>query len=233
MCEREHHRHVAEILRSLDTNRLADARCYFGGGTAVALRYGELRISTDVDFLVSDRLTYRRLREQITENGLDSIFRRPVPIVRGPVTDQYGIRTLLGATEPIKFEIVREGRIDFDTPEPSEQVCGVACLTAHDLVASKLLANDDRWADRALYSRDIIDLAIIAPDADVWNTGMRKAQGAYGKTVHNKLIRAIDWALDQTGWLTECATALQITAISPDDLRARIQYIRHLATGNR
>lgn len=233
MFERDHHRQVAGLLRRLDADRLADASCYFGGGTAIALRYGEIRVSTDIDFLISDRSAYRRLREQIIDEGIESLFREAVDIVREPVVDQYGIRTLLDATEPIKFEIVREGRIDFDPPDDAEQVCGVACLAAHDLVASKLLANDDRWADRALYSRDVIDLAIMAPMSDVWRTGMLKAQSAYGKTVHDKLIRAIDDSLDRPHWLDDCCTALRIQAISVSELRLRIQYIRDLATDSR
>jgi hypothetical protein len=37
--------------------------CYFGGGTAMALRYGEYRESVDIDFLVSDLAGYREMRQ--------------------------------------------------------------------------------------------------------------------------------------------------------------------------
>lgn len=36
---------IASVLEALDAGLLADSRCYFGGGTAIALRYGEYRES--------------------------------------------------------------------------------------------------------------------------------------------------------------------------------------------
>ncbi|NMO02346.1 nucleotidyl transferase AbiEii/AbiGii toxin family protein [Gordonia sp. TBRC 11910] len=228
MFERTHHRAVAEVLDSLDAGILAQGCCYFGGGTAIALRYGEIRVSTDVDFLVSDRNGYRVIRERVTEHGLESLFGTPVPIIRGPLTDQYGIRSLIGTGTPIKFEIVREGRIEFDHPGTGDEVCGIASLTTHDLVASKILANDDRWADRSLFSRDIIDLAIMQPDAGTWERGMLKARAAYGDTTATKVIRAVDNALDRQAWLDQCRSALQIDGMTVDQLRDRLGYIRDL-----
>lgn len=45
MFERPHHRDVALVLQSLEPQALADRHCYFGGGTAMALRHGEYRES--------------------------------------------------------------------------------------------------------------------------------------------------------------------------------------------
>ena len=42
-------------------------------------------------------------------------------------------------------------------------LCGVATLTPLDAAASKLLARFDRWRDDAALSRDLIDLAMMAP----------------------------------------------------------------------
>ena len=80
--------------------------------------------------------------------------------------DQYGIRTrlLVGGT-PLKFEIIREGRIPLEKPGITDVVMGLATVT--DLVAMKLLANSDRWADPTVFSRDIIDLAMIQPNRQV------------------------------------------------------------------
>ena len=66
MFEREHHRRVATMLEALDAAELAANACYFGGGTAMALRYGEYRESVDIDFLVSSVDGYRHLRERLT-----------------------------------------------------------------------------------------------------------------------------------------------------------------------
>ncbi|MCW2313780.1 nucleotidyl transferase AbiEii/AbiGii toxin family protein [Rhodoferax antarcticus] len=54
MFERPHHQRIAQVLYALDAQLLRDKHCLFGGGTAIALRYGEYRESVDIDFLVSD-----------------------------------------------------------------------------------------------------------------------------------------------------------------------------------
>ena len=61
----EHHRRIASLLQRLDAELLRRHHCQFGGGTAIALRYGEFRQSVDVDLLVSDRQGYRDLRQLI------------------------------------------------------------------------------------------------------------------------------------------------------------------------
>lgn len=38
---------------------LSEAQCYFGGGTQLAMTYGEYRESRDVDFLCSSRDGFR------------------------------------------------------------------------------------------------------------------------------------------------------------------------------
>ena len=43
MYERLHHRLVERVLLSLDDVLLARRRCYFGGGTAIALAHGSSR----------------------------------------------------------------------------------------------------------------------------------------------------------------------------------------------
>ena len=41
MFERPHHRRIARVLSALDADLLREANCLFGGGTAMALRFGE------------------------------------------------------------------------------------------------------------------------------------------------------------------------------------------------
>ena len=60
--ERPHHQRIASVLQGLDGELLRTHACSFGGGTAIALRYGEFRESVDIDFLVSDLAHYRQLR---------------------------------------------------------------------------------------------------------------------------------------------------------------------------
>lgn len=97
MYKRYRHRHIAQFLSALDGELLRHSQCLFGGGTVIALRYGEYRESADVDFLVSDLACYRKLRELIrSADDISPLLREGVealPLTRPVRTDQYGIRT--------------------------------------------------------------------------------------------------------------------------------------------
>lgn len=167
MFERPHHQRVAQVLASLDANLLARSHCLFGGGTAIALRYGEYRESVDIDFLVSDIDGYRHLRQLLTGNqGLGALARQGSEIQQSAElrADQYGIRSSVRVGDiEIKFEIVLEARIELELPGAEDRIGDIATLTPLDMATSKLLANSDRWADDSVFSRDIIDLAMMNP----------------------------------------------------------------------
>jgi hypothetical protein len=119
MFERPHHQRIAQVLRALNAPLLRENHCLFGGGTAIALRYGEYRESVDIDFLVSDLASYRNLRQLLTNpGGIAGIVHAqaaPLEQVKEVRADQYGIRTMLRVAEqPIKFEIVldRQGWLE-------------------------------------------------------------------------------------------------------------------------
>ncbi|MDP2345299.1 MAG: nucleotidyl transferase AbiEii/AbiGii toxin family protein [Deltaproteobacteria bacterium] len=214
MFEREHHRRIASILESLDAPFLAEHACYFGGGTALALSYGEYRESIDVDFLVSTSAGYRAVRERV--NGPEGVraLGRPGHLLvqaREVRTDQYGIRTLLDVQGTlIKFEIVREARITFDVAVDDDRICGVARLTTLDLATSKLLANSDRWADDSVHSRDLIDLAMMNLPRPLLRKASEKAQRAYS-SIERDLGAAVEALGRRAGRLEECMSALQMT----------------------
>ena len=126
MFTRPHHQRIAKVLESLDTDLLKRHNCLFAGGTAIALGYGEYRESVDIDFLVSDLVSYRYLRNSVREQGLQVLMKSTdasqlqTSDIR---SDQYGIRTKVFVEgKPIKFEIVLEGRhielivVDFPIP---------------------------------------------------------------------------------------------------------------------
>lgn len=219
---RPHHRRIARVLQSLDSDVLAGWNCLFGGGTAMVLRNGihrEYRESVDLDFLVSDRASYRSLRERLTgPDGLQAITRRGsrIEALREIRADQYGIRTLMAvpadgeAAAPIKFGIVLEARIELDAPAAADRIEGVPTLTALDMACSKLLANSDRWADAGVFSRDLIDLAMLEVPRALLRQAVAKAQTAYGESVGHDLARAIEQLLGREGRLERCMVALQI-----------------------
>ena len=232
MFEREHHRDVALVLQSLDPQVLAQRHCYFGGGTAMALRYGEYRQSIDIDFLVSDLAGYRDLRQMLGgPAGLAPLLRQgmAVELARAIRSDQYGIRTQVRAGgSSIKFEIVLEARISIDEPGPRDQVCGVQTLTPLDLAAEKLLANADRWPDDAVFSRDLIDLAMQGARRELLQAACSKAEAAYGATVRQSLARAIDALRARPHRLDECMKALAVTSVTKAQLWSRIRTLQRV-----
>jgi hypothetical protein len=215
MFERPHHQRIAHVLDALDGPLLRQNNCLFGGGTAIALRYGEYRESVDMDFLVSDVESYRALRQLLTgPNGIAAIVRDDaggLTQTREMRADQYGIRTMLRVEDlPIKFEIILEGRIELAVPASSDEVCGIATLTPLDMATSKLLANSDRWADDGVFNRDLIDLAMMKPSLALLRQAVKKAEGAYGDAILRDIDKALDRLKNRHGWLERCMQVLAI-----------------------
>ena len=214
MFKRKHHQNIEYVLRQLNSGLLKEHGCYFGGGTAIALLQDEYRESVDIDFLVSDVAGYRNLRQLLTgPDGINAISNGNARLVlaRELRADQYGIRTIIQSGESkIKFEIVLEGRIAFDEPSPKEQIASIFTLTRIDLLASKLLANSDRWNDDAVFSRDVIDLVMLNPRKSELNDALEKSYAAYGDSIHRDLQRAIDALLSREGKLENSMKKLQM-----------------------
>ena len=214
--ERLHHQLIALILHALDGTLLREANCLFGGGTAIALHHGEYRESVDIGFVVSDIQSYRCLRQQLTgPAGIQAILRAgaaPIAQLREMRADQNGIRTvLIVAQQPIKFEIVLEGRIALEKPGVADEICGVATLTRLDMLSSKLLANADRWNDDGAFNRDLIDLAMMAPGLALLRKAVAKAEQAYGQSILVDLNQAISKFQSRQDWLDRCMTALAMS----------------------
>lgn len=186
--QREEHRIIARLLRSLDAGRLEACRCFFGGGTAIVLTHGEYRRSLDVDFLCSDREGYRALRNLVATSEAARLFPRDVRLVRDVVADTYGVRALLEYQGLLlKLEFIREGRVEVaGTRHPD---LGVPILSLSDMVTEKLLANADRCYDRAVAYRDAIDLGHLVRQHGRFPLGaVEKAEAAYGDDIGRKLV---------------------------------------------
>lgn len=221
MFRRPHHQRIAVVLENLDADLLLKHRCLFGGGTAIVLTHDEYRESVDIDFICSSIDGYRELRTLVHGGGLRALMRSPLEEVREPRIDQYGIRTALRVEgQPIKFEIVYEGRVPLADPLVEDKICGVWTLTHEDRVATKLMANSDRWADDGVMSRDVIDLAMMCHSLP--EEGIHKAWKAYGPSVISDFENAGHALLEREGRLGKCLKALKMD-ISADDLRARIE----------
>jgi len=230
LFKREHHIRIATILQALDAELLAAHGCFFGDGTAIVLSRDEYRESVDLDFLVSDHSGYRALRQLLTGGGGIQAITRPgmrLDPTREIRADQYGIRTMLQVAEAeIKFEIGLEGRIHLEKPGSDERICGVMALTPLDMSASKLLANSDRWADDAVFSRDLIDLAMLNLPRPLLNLAIDKAAGAYGESIRRDLAKAILSLSERRGRLEECMAALKMDGVPKALLWKRIRDLR-------
>jgi hypothetical protein len=149
-------------------------------------------------------------------DGVQPLFQKalsPVKQLREVRADQYGIRTLLTVDEqPIKFEIILEARIKLMPCKIEDDVCGVPSLSMLDMATCKLLANSDRWNDDSVFSRDVIDLAMMKPSHQLLKEAIEKAQGAYGDAIQNDLKKAISRLKTRESWLDRCMTAMNMTA---------------------
>jgi hypothetical protein len=205
------HRFVGEVLAKLDEAFLARSGCCFGGGTRIVLELGEYRESRDIDFLCSDRDGYRRLRETITERSLGAVAKRPLALAREVRADQYGMRTFLeNGPAPLKFEIIREARIDVEADHVRS--IPVPSLTRRHCFAEKFLANADRGLDSSTLSRDTVDLAFMIEgwskrDADA---GMAIAKEAYGESVARSLAAVTTKMRTDRVYRNRCVQGLAI-----------------------
>jgi len=223
-----HHRAVAAILSTMNVPFLERARCYFGGGTCVALLLDEFRESRDIDFLCSSRDGFRQLRETVTEDSLGRILRRKVALAREVRADRDGIRTFIAAGDlRIKFEILLEARIDLKGAP--ERFLGVPVLDLQCLSAEKFLANTDRGLDESTKSRDAIDLAFLAARHGVkaLEPGMRLAETAYGATVRHQLDLVLSKFTADSRYASSCARSLGIEDLAT--LRKGLTKLKSLA----
>ena len=68
-------------------------------------------------------------------------------------------------------------------PMPTDQVRGVATLTALGMATRQLLANSHRWADASVFSRGVIDLAVLQPKGRMLASAFARAGLAYGDSI--------------------------------------------------
>lgn len=209
------HNAVDELLARLNADFLNHAKCFFGGGTRIVLELNEYRESADIDFLCSDRAGYRELRSAIRHNSLGELASAPFELLREVRADQYGVRTVLRIdNEPIKFEIINEARIDLSGVRLDR--LHVPCLDRICCFAEKVLANDDRWLDESVASRDVIDIAFMI---EAWGMrafieGTHRARDAYGKGAEASLRASAQKLLAKKIYFKKCVTSLGISDVN-------------------
>jgi len=212
MFKRPHHQLIAQLLGRMNASLLREMCCFFAGGTAIALQLDEFRESVDMDFLCGDAAGYRKLRESVFLRGIADLFVMPVEALRELRADQYGVRTVLTIDgKPIKFEIIREDRIHLAGSEVAN--IPVPCLSRTDLFAEKLLANADRFGDKSVMSRDIIDLLVMGYHwgkipQEAWD----KVSAAYGNAALGAYNKAKTLLRKEPQYVKACLEKLAVDA---------------------
>ena len=220
-----HHQRILQLLTVLDAEFLSQSECFFGGGTAIVMLLGEYRESRDIDFLCSSVSGYRAIRNLIFDRKIQGLFKSNVKELREVRSDQYGVRTILEIeNSAIKFEIVREGRIQLSGEMQAN--IPVKTLSRVDLFAEKLLANTDRYNDEAVNSRDIIDLAMMIEfwqgiPTEAWD----KVIHAYGESARQSFIKAVDF-LNRPQYFDKCCESLMISASTKSRILRALQKER-------
>jgi Nucleotidyl transferase AbiEii toxin, Type IV TA system len=204
------HNQILTILESFNSEILINACAYFGGGSVIALDFGEYRWSKDIDFICPISTSgYKYLRTVVFDSGYEGLFNNlnKIKIGRG-TTNQYAIRMVVNVDEvPIKTEIIAESRFQLDAPRYPEW-SPVPCLSINDCFTSKLLANSDRFMDDSVEARDLMDLAVMRVHSPIPSEAIEKAEKAY--EVIRPLKIAIQSFQQRIDFREKCFSGLQI-----------------------
>lgn len=228
------HRRIAGILSRMDARFLAEAECYFGGGTQLAMSHGEYRESRDIGFLVSSARGIRTLRETVNERSLGKLFMGRIVLEREVRAERDAIRTFIresASADPIKFEIVFEARIDLKGS--LDRSLGVPVLDLPHAIAEKLLANADRGRAREHRARDVVDLAFVSLQADEaeFQAGLEIAEGPYGRVVLKELGEVLKMLRLDPKFRSQCVADLLIE--DPKALMRGLDKLQVLKRGAR
>ena len=211
MFKRDHHNKILKVLHAMNSDILAKSGAYFGGETAIALQLDEYRESVDIDFLCDSTEGYSLLRSLVVNERLDGLFCQPIQYLRETRKDRDKIYTALEVDgTPIKFEIVLEARIKFDTM-PIDQTLQVPVLSKTDLFTEKLLATSDRGLDRDFFSRDLIDIAMMMHAwGEIPMQAWQKAGKAYSPSVIKRDYDAARKLLSNDAYRKICLSNMNI-----------------------
>jgi len=226
--ERAHHQRISAVLRCLDGPRLLKNHCLLGGGTAIVLARDEYREAIHIELCCNSAEVYREIRRAVDAQDPGWLFREPVQMLREPNFHRHGIRlaVLLDGT-PVKIEILLENRIPFAACLPEAAIEGVWSLAEEDLVATRLMANTDRYGDDSFMSRDIIDLAMLATDGILSPAGVTKARKVYQNGIDTAFVRAKAMLLESDGRVATCMRELKMK-MPPHELARRIERLEFI-----
>lgn len=207
----DRHPQIIKVLNAMKPDLLEAMGCYLGGGTAVALRTEEYRISAGIDFLCASPSGYAEFRDLIFDGGLDTLFgEEGPPITREITSDPNTIRTAIGVDNTlIKFKTVLENRFKLDYERTS---LPVPTLTLESLFTEKLLANDDRGWEHSIYCKDMLDLIMLQHYyGKIPDKALALARQAHGKSVEANFAKVFRKLAEDEAYLNACFEKLEVS----------------------
>ena len=214
---------LTRILARLNRDLLIEHQAFLAGGALISLKYDQMRYSQDLDFLIEPK-NYQQLKATI-KDGAEVLTPEEGLKIGEPRIDRYGIRYPLeincgDKTIIFKLEIVAEYSLAIDG---NDSFNNIPCLNLVDRITSKLTTNADRWADRNKFSRDLIDLAIIASkEGKIPAAAITKATNIYS-SVEKDLIQSIEQFQNLPDYRAECYSNLQISR--PEVIANGLDYL--------
>lgn len=214
--KQQHYQNILVILKNLNLEFLRQCEAYLGGGTLINLETDCFRYSADIDFICSTVAGYKLLRQRIFSEGhrclfKDDLLNKEITLDRMPKIDRYGIRfPILVSTEriPIKLGIITETRVKLGNPLFPDWNKELASLNIRDRYVLKLMANSDRYLDKSVYSRDLIDLTMLRNNYPLPSGAILTAEAIYGVT--EQLVEAITLFQKDSEYRENCYRQLQI-----------------------
>ena len=199
---------MTRILEAFDAEVLADADCFFVGGSAIAMALDLYRETVDIDFLCASAEGFQKLRNMVSTD-LGDLLKSPLKQLREVRKDRDKIMTFLEVEgTPVKIELFRETRVSVSGEiDPASKL---PTLSRSDFFSQKLMANADRWAETSVFSRDIIDLAMMIQGwGDIPKEAWDKATNAYGRDISRCFHYATRRVSDQKH-LANCLARLKM-----------------------
>lgn len=179
---RPHHQLIQRALAQFNVPFLVRNRVLFGGGTRISMELNEFRESIDIDLLCPDRMSYRAVREVVTNRNLGALVNREFEYIRDIRFDRYGVRTFIRCDDtPIKLEIISCD--DYALTAGSLASVPIPVISRESCFMTKLLANADRGMLPPF--KDIIDLLAMVR---AWGQCLRKVG------IMRKKSMALQWA---------------------------------------